>query len=278
MKVFYRISDKGYNKEKFPFATKEYCLKNFLSVWYENLDKKTNEINLYMDFSDKSSIESISKFVSEFFNPNEIGAGIGDINIIDAGVVEKKYKGSSAASWRCVFEEALKIEDKNEIVYFIEDDYLHLFGSRQAIIEGLARADYLTLYDCPDKYEPSTDYCNWANPLVHNNGYGGEETAVILTKSRHWKICNSTTMSFATTVKMLQEDKEIWDYYTTGIVIKDHERHPNDFECFLKLREKGRSLISPLPSLSTHCEPMWAAPLINWKEESEKIFKNMSKM
>lgn len=141
-------------------------------------------------------------------------------------------------------------------MYFVEDDYFHLDGSRQAIIEALTRVDYVTLYDHVDKYIPAT---LGGNPFITEQA--GEETLVFLTDSRHWKLTNSTTMTFATTVHTLLEDEIIWRSFTQG-------SYPRDFDCFIQLRTQGRTLASPIPSLSTHCEPRWAAPLIDWNNIS----------
>ena len=68
---------------------------------------------------------------------------------------------------------------------------------------------------------------------------------------------NSTTMTLATKVSTFKEDKPIWDKWTTG-------SYPHDFNAFIELRQKGRSLITPIPAWSTHCLPDWAAPLVDW--------------
>lgn len=231
MKVFYRISDNGYkNKIKLPNATKKRCLLNFLLEW------PVEEVTVFMDHC----IPETEQFLRDY--QEMVGLNIVPIN-----------GGSSAGSWRIVAEEALKLPD-HEVVYFVEDDYFHLTGSRRALLEGIERADYVTLYDNPDKYIPAS---KGGNPLISDEG--GEYTQVILTKSCHWKLTNSTTMTFATTVKTLREDKDVWSKFTVGT-------YPHDFDAFLALREKGRTLISPIPSFSTHCETAWLAPLIDWSE------------
>jgi hypothetical protein len=103
-----------------------------------------------------------------------------------------------------------------------------------------------------DKYIPASQ---GGNPFIDNTA--AEQTVVFLTTNRHWKLTNSTTMTFATTVKTLREDADTWRRHTSGT-------YPHDFQCFLELRDKGRTLASPIPSLATHCEPRWAAPLIDW--------------
>ena len=136
------------------------------------------------------------------------------------------------------------------------------------IEEGLEIADYVTLYDHPDKY---VDKENGGNPYVRK---GGERTRVLLTKSSHWKQTNSTTHTFATKVRTLKEDKPIWWKHTK----KYHGL--NDFEGFKQLGGLGsiynyffgkrRKLISCLPGKSTHIENAYLTPLINWNQLDPK--------
>jgi hypothetical protein len=160
--------------------------------------------------------------------------------------------GSSAAGFRIVLDAALELPD-DEFVYFVEDDYLHLPNSRTVLLEGLERSHYVSLYDHKDKYISAH---NGGNPYIDDDA--AEVTKVFLTNSSHWKLTNSTTMTFATKVSVLKEDAPIWKQYTSGT-------HPHDFQCFLDLRERGRTLATPIPGYSTHCEPMWASPLIDWE-------------
>ena len=136
-------------------------------------------------------------------------------------------------------------------IYFVEDDYQH-WGDWVAILaEGLAVADYVTLYDHPDKYIIGH------NPLVKTQGVKsatGEETSVFLSKSCHWKLTNSTTMTFATTLDRLREDYAIYvKHCKTG--------YPFDYDMFRELiTQKGRTLISSIPAYSTHLENGVLAP------------------
>ena len=160
--------------------------------------------------------------------------------------------GSSAGGFRIVMEAALQLPTE-EIVYFMEDDYLHLTDSRKILLEGLTRAHYITLYDHPDKYIPAE---HGGNPLIDLDG--AEETKVFRTNTRHWKLTNSTTMTFASTVNILREDEDILRSYTQG-------SYPRDFEMFLALRNKGRALVTPIPGYATHGETTWLSPLTNWE-------------
>jgi hypothetical protein len=224
--IIYRLSDNGYSKEKFLFATKEFCLLNILQYTYHPF-----RFNLLVD---TTNLKPETKIMVERY--------------------AKKYDfshrlhyvtaGSSAGSWRIAWDFAMA-NCKNR-VYFVEDDYLHREDYHIVMQEGLDIADYVSLYDHNDKYIPAS---KGGNQFIDDDG--GEETKVYRTTSVHWKLTNSTTMTFAT--------EEIWKKWTLGT-------HPHDFQAFLELRAKGRSLITPIPGYSTHCEPKWAAPGINWSD------------
>ena len=228
MKVLYRISDNGYVKEKFANATKKRCLLNCLMQF------PLDEVTVFVD----KVIPETQEFLDDY-------AELTGLKLVPI------QGGSSAGSWRIVRDHALTLPD-DEVVYFLEDDYMHLDGSRTALLEAIDRADYVTLYDAPDKYVPARA---GGNPYIEDDG--ADPTRVILTKSRHWRLTNSTTMTFACKVKTLREDNDLWKQFTEG-------NHPHDFQAFLALRAKGRALLSPIPTLSTHCEPAWAAPLVDW--------------
>lgn len=224
MRVLYRISDGSTPKEKFSNATKQYCIENFLKHFPKE------EVTIYADNVKDATLEWIVQLGCETIRTNG---------------------GSSAGGFRVVFDEALKLPD-NEIVYFVEDDYLHLPNSRQVLLEGMERVTYVSLYDHLDKYMlPAYG----GNPYIGNDA--AEETKVFLTNSTHWKLTNSTTMTFASTVKVLKEDEEVWRKHSTGIC-------PRDFDAFIELREKGRTLATPIPGYSTHCDLQYPTPLVDW--------------
>lgn len=235
MHCYYRVSDNSYKKPKLDGATKKRCLLNFLTLW------PIEEITVFMD---KCVPETVA-----FLEGYSETTGLKVIPIDG---------GSSAQGFKAVVDTACELP-AGEFVYLVEDDFWHLDHSRMVLLEGLQRADYVTLYDHPDKYIPSI---RGGNPFIDEDG--GEDTKVILTPSSHWKLTNSTTCTFATSAGVLRHDYPIWQKWCFA---NPTQTHPNDFQAFLELRETGRSLISPIPALSTHCEPDWTAPLIDWKQE-----------
>lgn len=243
----YRISDAGNPKLKLDVATKMNCLDNFI---------KEFKSNIYV-FADNCSEQTLNEIRQRGIEPIITSLG-------------------NSKSWQHVAHFAIQNFSKDSYVYMIEDDYLHLPGALEALQEGLQVADYVTLYDHPDKYINRSE--QYGNPYVVK---GGEPTRVILTSSTHWKHTNSTTMSFATSIETLSKDMEVWKYYTAKKV-------PNDFAAFQTLlkpkpvlrgrdykayarlaivmlwrqKVKGkRTLISPIPSYATHAESAWLAPI-----------------
>ena len=154
-----------------------------------------------------------------------------------------------------MLDKMLRESDDLDIIYFVENDYIHRAGADVALLEGInLGAEYVTLYDHPDKYKEPT---NGGNPYCHG---GAEDTRVYLSKSCHWKLTNSTTGTFASSIRTLKRDYDVIKQYANNV-------HWSDFYMWLSLREKGAALISPIPGYSTHGDVGTITPLINWKTE-----------
>jgi hypothetical protein len=175
---------------------------------------------------------------------------------IDPSNIEKVSVGHGAGTFNLALDKALEWED-DEIVYFVENDYIHLQGSPQILEEGFKLgAPYMTLYLHPDKFIPPSQ---GGNPEVDEDG--GYLTRIYRGETQLFGMFNSTTMTFAAKVKTLKDDEDILRKWTS-------EKHPNDFQMFLELREKGNSLLCPLNSFSTHGETSWLSPLYKIKQEN----------
>ena len=229
--VFYRISDKGRRDGKPNYITLENCLNNFLKHF------KNENIIFIADNCEKVTINMINNLVQ------------------DAKIIQTKLGNSG--SFLFTLDKILTINyHDNSIIYLIEDDYLHLENSANVLREGLNEADYVTLYDHPDKYGD-----NSVNPLVKN---GGENTKVFKTKSSYWKLTNSTTMTFAVKFKTLKED-----YSTIIKYLKN--KIPQDYVMFRDLIiNKSRKLASCIPGLSTHGQNPCLSPLVEWDKVVKK--------
>lgn len=226
MKIIYRISDTGYSKVKPAYINNEACLLNALDMF-------STEEHDWLVIADNVS-EATTKMLERYV-----------LNIKYVSV------GHGAGTFNLALSEALSYND-NEAVYFLENDYLHKPNSNKIIKEGLELgASFVSLYDHPDKYLPPSQ---GGNPYCEG---GAEDTRVYLTQSTHWKITNSTTMTFAATVETLRRTEETLRKYTQG-------SYPEDFKMFLDLREQGELLVSSIPGYSTHGETAWLSPLTDW--------------
>jgi hypothetical protein len=231
MKIIYRISDAGYNKVKPDYITNENCLRNFVSVF------GNQNLEIIADNCSKETLQMITKYC----HPNSITT----VSI-----------GHGAGTFNLALDTALKWGD-DEIIYFVENDYLHLQGSPQILEEGFKLgAPYVTLYLHPDKFIPPF---NGGNPEVDQDG--GYTTKIFRGETQLFGMFNSTTMTFAAQVKQLKEDEAILRKWTSGT-------HPDDFKMFLELRDNGKVLLCPLNTFSTHGETNWLAPLYKVKQEN----------
>lgn len=162
----------------------------------------------------------------------------------DAKLAVMNSAGSEAKAFLILLDYiySLNIDDE-ELIYIVEDDYLHKNGWKKALYDAFCSTPchYATLYDHPDKY---CDYPNLTSRIF--TGY-----------KSHWRTTPSTTNTFACRMRTLREDEKLLRDYSTGVnVSRDHER-------FIALGQKNRVLVSPIPSFSTHVESDNLAPFWN---------------
>ena len=234
MHVLYRISSNSYQKERLSFATKEYCLSNF--------------VDNVLTYSDKMTI------IADCVN-NELKETIDSYKASNIEILHKEL-GSNGSSFLFQIDFAASLSS-GEIVLFQEDDYLYKsacwpYDSRityhELTKEALRFAEYVSFYDHPDKY---------LSPKFGGNKFitdrGVENTGIFRTKNSHWKFTNSTTCTFATISDVIRQDQKIWKTFCSG-------KHPHDFQSFLALGLRGRKLATSLPGRSTHTEKPWLSP------------------
>ena len=159
--------------------------------------------------------------------------------------------GCDAASFRKTLHFAVMQQerwDPDDIVYFVEDDYLHKAGWPSVLREAFTsnQGDLVSLYDHRDKYKPGVGGCK-----------------LTYTDTCHWRTAASTTNTFAVRYATLLDDIELYLPFAnpvTSAVCIDHER-------FLALyRKKKRVLVTSVPGYSTHCESEFLSPVADWEE------------
>jgi FkbM family methyltransferase len=229
--IIYRTSDSGYKKTKPEYITNENCLKNAVDAFPPH---KFNWVVIADNVADENK-----PLIEKYIDPSNI---------------HYVSMGDGAKTFNYALDYALNNLKDNEIVYFLENDYLHKPGSYQALLEGInLGSSFVSLYDHPDKY---------LDPFFGGNKYcegGAEDTRVYLSYSTHWKMTNSTTMTFASKVSTLKKTEPILRKWTSGT-------HPDDFSMFIDLRNNNELLVTPIPGFSTHGETAWLSPLIDWNK------------
>ncbi|MEA3357469.1 MAG: hypothetical protein U9Q67_03470 [Patescibacteria group bacterium] len=242
--ILYRASDCENPKVRPSYFSKALCLKSLI----QSIQQITNyRFSFYYD----------SPVVPEEFSRI--------LKKINSPVIKLPNLGNSGSFWH-VYKDAIEIPPE-DWVYFVEDDYIHKEDSIKKLTECINHievADYITLFDHPVRY--ATDD-HFGLDVPHRNN------TIYITESHHWRTQESTCMTFAAKAKTLKKDYDIFNKY----ICKTDA--PEDRELFKRLQglpgyENGspfRTLIGPIPSLSTHCHIPWMAPVVDWEKIAKSI-------
>ena len=183
-----------------------------------------------------------------------------DLDISISSLNHEKYKDtikqqkndqtfSNLASLLQSFE--LGKEHGEDLIFFVEDDYLHFEPMMEEMIasyERIASQVNKDIFMCPADY-----------PYLYMNN---EKTNILIGNKRHWRTINQTLCTFLTTKSLLDK---YWDnFYNTCLDRNDpFEKHLN--EIYIK-----EFCISPLKSLSLHLTNVNSSyglsPFINYKK------------
>ena len=219
---------------------------NFSKTKYPNIKFKI----LIVD--DKSKGENLDK-IKRLIDQSELEINITSLNHEKYKNIIKKQKNkqtfSNLASLLQSFE--LGKEHGEDLVYFIEDDYLHFEPMMEEMIasyERIASQINRNIFMCPSDY-----------PYLYMSN---EKTNILIGNKRHWRTISQTLCTFLTTKSLLNK---YWDnFYNTCLDRNDpFEKHINEIY-------KEEFCISPLKSLSLHLTNVNSSyglsPFINYKK------------
>jgi len=201
---------------------------NFSKSKYSNIKFKTIIVD------DKSKEENLSK-MKTLIDRSSLDISITSLNHEKYKDIIKQQKNdqtfSNLASLLQSFE--LGKEHGEDLVFFVEDDYLHFEPMMEEMIasyERIASQVNKNIFMCPADY-----------PYLYMSN---EKTNILIGNKRHWRTVNQTLCTFMTTKALL--DKYWNSFYNTCLDRNDpFERHLN--EIYTK-----EFCISPLKSLSLH--------------------------
>ncbi len=149
-------------------------------------------------------------------------------------------------------------ERGEDLIYFVEDDYLHFESMLEEMISSYERiASQLnrSIFMCPSDY-----------PYLYMNN---EKTNILIGNKRHWRTVRKTLCTFLTTKTLLNK-------YWKNFQKTCEDRH-EPFEKYLNEIYSKEICISPIKSLSLHTTNINSSyglsPLIDYKKlwEENKV-------
>ena len=121
----------------------------------------------------------------------------------------------------------------NDLVYFVEDDYLH---KNEAITEMLFTYEKISsqldkeIFLCPADY-----------PYLYSKA---EDTKIFIGNQRHWRTVKETLITFLTSKKMILS---YFEYFKSMSTLRHHPMEKKLHEIYEK-----EYCLSPIPSLAMH--------------------------
>jgi len=247
-----RLFDK--NKSEYTFRSLNSIIKS-LNQAKAALPKIEFDIIVIDHNSEKNDIEQMKKQLDKSnlknsiisLNVNEFVNNIKSINAKNEKVTENQISNMSN-----IHKSLLVAKDQcNDLVYFVEDDYLHQLDSICEMIftyERISSQMNRELFICP------TDY-----PYLYTKA---DTTNIFLGSSKHWRKVEETLCTFLTSKIILQK------YWKKFISMCQFEHYP--FEQPLHDIYKSEYCLSPIPSLALHCTNINSvfglSPNMNWKK------------
>ena len=212
------IKSLNYSKEKLP--------KISFDIVVIDHNSKSEDLQKIKSILKKSNINN-----SIFnLNVNEFAANIKKINAKNETVTQNQISNM------CNIHKSLMIakNQSNDLIYFVEDDYIHLpttFNEMILSYERISSQLNKELVLCP------TDY-----PYLYTKI---EPSNVFLGSNRHWRRVDETLCTFFTSKKLIEKH---WNKF---ISMCQFEHYP--FEQPLHEIYKTEYCLSPIPSLAIHC-------------------------
>ena len=213
---------------------------------YPNIKIKTLIVD---DDSDEKTLIHIKKTI----NSNKLDIEIINFDKRDYDNIINKQKNlqtfGNLSSLLHSFELGKKMG--KDLVFFLEDDYIHFEPMLEEMIASYERISSQTkneLFMCPADY-----------PYLYMNN---EKSNILIGNKRHWRTIDKTLCTFMTSIELINK---YWDnFYSTCL-----DRN-EPFEKYLNEIYKKELCISPLKSLSVHMTNVNSnyglSPFINYKK------------
>ena len=244
------------NKRRiFDFEKNEYTFRTLRS-----LIKATNKakeefknINLKLIVTDTNSPEKDLQIIKEILKGSRIENKIVSINLNEYKNKIKNGYSKAKFSNMANFYNSLLIAKNEEadLIYFVEDDYLHSVNSIVEMIYSYEK--FYSLFSQDVILLPS-DY-----PYLYTKD---ENTKVYLGEKNHWRLVSESLVTFMTSKTLI--DKHFLELEKMG------KEWTDPWELPLHNIYKFNPCLSPIPSLAIHCANINSifgiSPLVNLKK------------
>ena len=213
---------------------------NINVIDYNSKDEDRNQIKKILDSSNfKNSFISLD--INEFAN-----------KIKTVNAKNEKVTTNQISNMSNIYKSLLLArEQSSDLVYFVEDDYIHEKGSIAEMIftyERISSQIDRELVLCPSDY-----------PYLYTKL---DPTNIFVGSNRHWRVVGETLCTFLTSRKIIDK---YWNKFTS---MCEFEHYP--FEQPLHDIYKLEQCLSPIPSLALHCTNINSiygiSPNMDWKK------------
>ena len=215
--------------------------------------EKFKNINFELIITDTNSPEKDLRIIEEILKGSEIKNKVISINLDEFKNKIKDGYSKAKFSNMANFYNSLLIakNEETDLIYFVEDDYLHSLNSIVEMIFSYEK--FYSLFSQEVILLPS-DY-----PYLYSKD---ENTKIYLGEKNHWRLVSESLVTFMTSKTLIDE------YYSElekmGIEWIDPWEKP------LHNIYKSHPCLSPIPSLAIHCANINSvfgiSPMINVKK------------
>ena len=255
VKMLTQNKNRIFEKEKI-----EYTLRSIKSILKSVLESKKNHPNILFKIivvDHNSSVDNLDK-IENLIKQSNLEYKMHNLKVDEfksrINTINQKNEKSTInqISNMCNIYKSLELsKSSRDLVYFVEDDYIHENQCISEMIFAYERIASITKNDlimCPADY-----------PYLYMKA---DETKLFLGENYHWRKINETLCTFLMSHKILNKH---WDKL---ISMCEKEHYP--FESPLHKIYNEELCISPVPSLAIHCTNINSAfglsPNKNWKK------------
>ena len=248
-------------KRLFDKEKSEYTFRSLNSIIASLKQAKISFSNIEFDIividhnSKKEDLEQIEKQLTKSnFKHSIISLNINEFinNINNINAKNEKVTKNQMSNMSNIHKSLLTAKKQcKDLIYFVEDDYLHTQNTFSEIIltyERISSQINKELILCPADY-----------PYLYTKV---DSTNIFLGSNRHWRKIDETLCTFLTSKKILEK------YWEKLISMCQYEHYP--FEQPLHDIYKSELCLSPIPSLAVHCTNINSifglSPNVDWNK------------